>query len=678
MHVTFFSSALFSSSVVSGRISKDAGMGRVSVGSRSMTLQLHRKKSTSGIPLDDIAVSLYESYLRSHWYHDQSSISAPSSPLRGTPSPLGKKSTGNGSTQRPFLPLYLYAALLRVAILPWTEAPQTVSDTFLDRLMSAEALSAVFSIGPDEHSLALARALAANNQLASELQLQLNSISEGVFPGISSSDDGLSTEAYSEWSKSALKEVGALIQRHSRLPEFNGALSLTIVKAHEIESAGKKSFRLKESSDLCPYVVVDVKDYLCNKVEKMTTSVQSSTSSPIWQATFPPHAITSEGCEVVMKVKNCTNKGNEPLPRDKTLLHTGIKLVSGGLHSGMPMTIGIPLYGPAAAKSSGGGFCGCLGGGGLPAETDEGDLAPPNTPGAGGKATSGTKHMIFDPVLNTFEGNSQGLREQGLLEVKLAFYYETRARDRRGENPLSDGRALDIGGSMHRRGEEAEDRNSVLKKSKSRGRGRSEAFGVPFPSLQVTSIEGITYKQYLQSILVQPLDVPSISQLNVSIAPAVNVNASYCYDSDADVLPNSMFRTLASSLHAAHRSGSLSRLGPFYAHYHSPESSPRGGHGQSSPGQSSSTIDPTVLASILAISPPKSICELIEDPRAKLPFGWGLPLLIQFAKVRYCLSLFQASSSFLSCSFIGSALRPNVLSFSSTCFCTMILSSWTR
>jgi hypothetical protein len=611
---------------------KDAGMGRVSVGSKSMTLQLNRKKSTSsGIPLDDISVSLYESYLRSHWYHDQSSISAPSSPVYGTPSPLGKKSTSNGPS-RPFLPLYLYTALLRVAVMPWTEAPQTVADTFLERLMSANALSTVFLVAPDEHKLALARALSANNQLASELQLQSNLISDGFFPGVSSSEDGLSTEAYSEWSKSALKEVQALLQRYARLPEFNGAMSLTIVKAEQIESTGKKS-------QLCPYVVVDLKDHLGNKVaEKMTTSVQPNTSSPLWQTSFSPQPVESEGCEVLMKVKSCA-KGTEPLPgRDKTLLHSGIRLSSGGLFTGMPMTIKIPLYGPAATKNPGGGLCGCFGGG-ISVETDEGDLAP-HTPGAGGKASGGTKHMIFDPFLNTFEGGSQGLVEQGLLEVTLTYYYETRVRDRRGENPLSDGRGLEFAGSMHRRAEEAEDRNSMLKKSKSRGRGKSEAGG-PSPSLRVTSIEGLSYKQYLQSILVHPLDIPSsLSISNVSMSPSIAVNASHCYDSDADVLPNSMFRNLASSLFAAHRS--LSHLEPFYAQYQSPESSPRGCPSPpASPGESSPSLDTTFLASILAISPPKSICELIEDPKAKLPFGWGLLLLIQFAKVGLQQALFS-------------------------------------
>lgn len=623
---------------------RDSGaMGRVSIGSKSMTLQLNRKKSTSGIPLDDISVSLYESYLRSHWYHDQSGSSAPSSPVQGNPSPLGKKSTANGP-KRPFLPLYLYAALLRAAILPWTEAPQTVSDTFLDRLMSAEALSSVFSIAPDEHKLALARALAANNQLGQELQLQINSISDGVFPGVSSSDDGLSTEAYSEWSKLALKDVQVLLQRHARLPEFNGAMSLTIVKADQIEPVGKKSFRLKESSDLCPYVVVDLKDYLGNKVEKMTTSVQPVTSSPHWKTSFSPQPLVSEGCEVLMKVKHCA-KGNEPLPgRDKTLSYTGVKLTSGGLHSGMPMTISIPLYGPAAPKTSAGGFCGCFGGGSV-VEMEEGDLAPPNTPG--GKVSGGVKHVIFDPSINTFEGSLQGLREQGSIELTLVYYYETRVRDKRVENPLNDGRALEGAGSMPRRGEEVEELNSTLKKSKSRGRGRSDAGG-PSPSFRVMSIQGLTYKQYLQSILVQPLEVPSsISHSNVSMTPAINVSSSHCYDADADVNPHSMFRTLASSLFAAHRSGSLSRLEPFYAQYHSPDSSPRGGRSEAaSPGQPSQTIDPTVLASILAIAPPKAVCELLEDPRAKLPFGWGLPLLIQFAKVSRLVSRISPSLAY--------------------------------
>lgn len=609
--------------------------------SRSMTLQLHRKKSTTGIPLDDISVSLYESYLRSHWYHDQSGISTPASPQIGTPSPLRKK-TVMGRGDRSFLPLYVYTALLRVVLLPWTEAPQTVADTFLDRLKSAEGLADVFSISPDESKVAIARALAANNQIASELQLQFDSISEGQFPGVSSSEDGLSTDAYSEWSKAALKEVQLLLQRHSRLPDFNGAVSISVVKAQQIYPSDKKGFRLRDS-DLCPYVVVDLKDFSGNKVEKMITPVQPNTANPIWQTNFSPHPVLSEGCDLVMKVKHCT-KGTEPLSgRDKSLLHTGIKLSTGDFHTGMPMKISIPLYGPSAAKSSAsGGLCGCFGRGAQPLEADEGD-AQPNTPGPAGK--SGGVKIVYDPLLNVFEGSTPGWSEQGSLELTVVYYYESRGRDRRVENPLNDGR-LEPGG----RGSGVEDRS--LAKSKSRGpqRGRSDTGG-PSPPLKL-SIEGLTYKQYLESILVDPIVIPpSATPASVSMVPYVDVNlATSSSDYGADVLPNAMFRALASSLHSAHRSGSLSHLEPFYSI--SPESSPRGQRSeQASPtcpsGHSASGIDPTVLASILAISPPKLVCDLIGDPRAKLPFGSGLTLLIKFAKLyrirpeTQCLVLLQ-------------------------------------
>ena len=294
------------------------------------------------------------------------------------------------------------------------------------------------------------------------------------------------------------------------------------------------------------------------------------------------------------------------------------------------MMIRIPLYGPAAVKSSGGGgFCGCLGGGAPPLEMDEVDPQA-HTPGA--KGAGGTK-ILYDPFLNAFEG-IQGWSEQGSLEVSIVYYYEARGRERSGENPLNDGRA-DLG--LQRRGSETEERErpSVMKKSKSRGpRGRSEAEGLS-PSFKMTSIEGITYKQYLESVLLHPFDFsPPSSPAGVSMAPAVSINTSNSSDYGADVLPNAMFRALASSLFVAYRSGALSRLEPFYSQ--SPESSPRGLKSEYasplSPGFSAG-IDSNLLSSILAISPHKSVAELIEDPRAKLPFGSGLTLLIKFAKL---------------------------------------------
>ena len=119
----------------------------------------------------------------------------------------------------------------------------------------------------------LARALWANNQLATELQLRLAAIKEGSMPGARPDDfhasmnkvrgnafrqsgagwpcgvgrlspcppplthirpTCLSQGAYSTWSKAALRETEGLLQRQLRLPECNGLLEVTVVRAEQL------------------------------------------------------------------------------------------------------------------------------------------------------------------------------------------------------------------------------------------------------------------------------------------------------------------------------------------------------------------------------------------------------------------------------------------------------------
>lgn len=80
--------------------------------------------AVSTIPLDDISHALHESYLKGNWSH---------------------------KAQAGQVPPDLYAAVLRVLLLPWNEPPQAVAASLQGRLQRGKDLAAVLGASPAVH-----------------------------------------------------------------------------------------------------------------------------------------------------------------------------------------------------------------------------------------------------------------------------------------------------------------------------------------------------------------------------------------------------------------------------------------------------------------------------------------------------------------------------------------------
>ena len=91
-------------------------------------------QSAATTPLEDISNALYAAYSKSAWSHQRHGmdVAAASASAAAVPAPL-------------------YAAALRVALLPWDEPPKAVPASLPERVKRGYALSQVLGVDPVAH-----------------------------------------------------------------------------------------------------------------------------------------------------------------------------------------------------------------------------------------------------------------------------------------------------------------------------------------------------------------------------------------------------------------------------------------------------------------------------------------------------------------------------------------------
>ncbi|GAX72663.1 hypothetical protein CEUSTIGMA_g119.t1 [Chlamydomonas eustigma] len=348
--------------------------------------------TTTSTPLDDISSALYDVYTQSIWDPKQLSCGE-------------------------IMPFPLYAALLRVALLPLKEPPQAVPSSLTERLKRGRSLSQALGVASDTHAMALARAFEVNNNFLLELQLQKTAISSGALLGAT----GMRKEAFETWSHSALRECEKLYQRHARLPEINGQIDVVVVGAQQLLLNEKKGFFASQSSSLNAYVQISVHESVSGKrVGQRAVSPPLAGTDPVWDMPFPSTTLNSDNFEVLFKVKN--SKDGDISSNDKLIGRTTLKL-KGLVTSGLPMILDLPLF--SRVPKSGGGGCLCFGGGNGGGEDAEGEYVGPKS-AMSNTDVSDSRWCAFHPDRDSFESVPVGYMRQGTLRVQLSLVWERR------------------------------------------------------------------------------------------------------------------------------------------------------------------------------------------------------------------------------------------------------------
>ncbi|KAL6754121.1 hypothetical protein V8C86DRAFT_385071 [Haematococcus lacustris] len=365
-----------------------------------------RSKSVPGAggsvrtPLEDVCDSLHESWLRSSWAQAAGFSPSPAAPAQLPPtSPPSLFSPGphpapgpgpagasphaspsivtgrTGGAQPSSVFPELYTAVLRAVLLEWgPEAPATLEE----RLRGADALAPLFGLEAGQHEQLLCRALACNEQLGKELQVQKASLQQHQC-GLQAADFS-SQAAYTAWRHSALAEVQALQELQQRLPAFRGVLEVTVIQAQGLQApkTGTTGFMccVKPTfMELNPYVALYLqRPPAASQASAARTSGQAgagpppsqshhaatqvlpgSGPAPLWRTALPHLQLSDPQLDLHLRVRQASEeRGLAPGSRDTVLAAGGIRLQ--GLQSGVTQVMEVPLFSRkqnSSGKSSG-------------------------------------------------------------------------------------------------------------------------------------------------------------------------------------------------------------------------------------------------------------------------------------------------------------------------------------